>query len=119
MPSSYLPQFVSTVSGFERRFKLPKYSLGMRYQFCLKAVMISLLFSSGLPAILFVAALSLLLVYWIDKHNGALPVNRLLHAMPCHAMPCHAMPCHGMVRAVLHRSCLHIGCRTSHAWSMS
>ena len=64
----------------------------MRYQFCLKAVMLSLLFSSGLPTILFVAALSLLLVYWIDKHNGALPVNRLLHAMPCHALPCHAMP---------------------------
>ena len=116
MPSSYLPQFVSTVSivsGFERRFKLPKYSLGMRYQFCLKAVMISLLFSSGLPTILFVAALSLLLVYWIDKHNGALPVNRLLHAMPCHAMPCHGARCVA--------SCVffHIGCRMSHAWSMS
>jgi hypothetical protein len=119
----------------------------MRYQFCLKAVMLSLLFSSGLPTILFVAALSLLLVYWIDKHNGALPVNRLLHAMPCHALPCHALPCHAMpchalpchalpclampclampchampwcALCCIVRAFFHIGCRTSHAWSMS
>jgi hypothetical protein len=60
-----------------RMYQAPELSLGMRYQFVLKPIFVSMFFSSVHPFTIVMAMLIILSSYWIDKYNGTPPLSHI------------------------------------------